>query len=106
MATRHQNPRILVVTPEITFVPHDMDPMSRFISARASGLGDVCAAQIHALYERGFDVHLAIPNYRNVFKNNAQRLSGVDIRSHRCELLRRTGHLTTPWQSAGCNGDR
>ena len=64
MATRHQNPRILVVTPEVTLVRHGMGPGARYISARAGGLGDICNAQIHALYKHGLDVHLAMPNYR------------------------------------------
>ena len=51
MTTRHQNPRILVVTTEMTFVHCGMGPASRCISARASGLGDICAAQIHGLYD-------------------------------------------------------
>ena len=63
-----KRPRVLVVTPEVTFVPEGMGPGWRSISARAGGLGDICAARIHALFEAGADVHLAMPNYRNVFK--------------------------------------
>lgn len=40
-----------------------MGPASRSICARAGGLGDLCAAQVQALYEYGLDVHLVIPNY-------------------------------------------
>ena len=93
MTSQRRNPRILVVTPEVTFVPHGMGPVSRSISARAGGLGDICAAQIHALYEGGVDVHLAMPNYRNVFKINAQRMPAVDIHSRRRELPERRIHL-------------
>ena len=93
MTIRHQNPRILVVTPEVTFVRHGMGPASRSISARAGGLGDICAAQIHALYEHGLDVHLAMPNYRNVFTRNAQRMPGIDIHNRPCELPESHIHL-------------
>lgn len=93
MPTQLQNPRILVVTPEVTFVRHGMGPGARFISARAGGLGDICTAQIHALYERGLDVHLALPNYRNVFKINAQQMPGIDIHSRQCELPESHIHL-------------
>lgn len=58
MTTQRHNTRILVVTPEVTFVRHDMGQGARIISARASGLGDVCTAQIHALYDQGLDIHL------------------------------------------------
>jgi glycogen synthase len=93
MTSHRQHPRILLVTPEVTFVPQGMGPGSRSISARAGGLGDICAAQIHGLYERGVDVHLAIPNYRNVFKINASRMPEVDIRSRRHEMPDSRIHL-------------
>ena len=93
MKARHQNPRILVVTPEVTFVGHSMGSASQSISARAGGLGDICTAQIHALYEHGIDVHLALPNYRNVFKINAQQMPGIDIHNRPCELPESHIHL-------------
>jgi len=93
MTTQHQNPRILVVTPEVTFVPHGMGSGSRSISARAGGLGDICAAQVHTLYERGVDVHLAMPNYRNVFKINTQRMPGIDIHNRQPHLPESRIHL-------------
>lgn len=93
MTPHRQHPRILVVTPEVTCVPQGMGPPSRSISARAGGLGDICAVQIHALYERGVDVHLAIPNYRNVFKINASRMPEVDIHSRRHEIPDSRIHL-------------
>ncbi len=93
MATRGHPPRILLVTPEVTAVPQGMGPASYAITARAGGLGDICSAQIHALYERDVDVHLALPNYRNVFKINAQCMSGIDIRRRRRELPHNRIHL-------------
>ncbi|HSO20667.1 MAG TPA: glycogen/starch synthase [Desulfosarcina sp.] len=93
MAVHDHPPRILLVTPEVTVVPQGMGPGSHAITARAGGLGDICAAQIHALYERDVDVHLALPNYRNVFKINAQRMPGIDIRRRRREIPRNRIHL-------------
>jgi len=93
MTARDHPPRILLVTPEVTMVPQGMGPGSHAISARAGGLGDICSAQIHALYERDVDVHLALPNYRNVFKINAQRMPGIDIRRRRRELPPNRIHL-------------
>ena len=72
-------PRVLVVTPEVTFVPRGMGPGAGSIAARAGGLGDICTAQIHALFDAGVDIHLAMPNYRNVFKINSHRMPGIDM---------------------------
>lgn len=93
MSEKAKSPRVLVVTPEVTFVPQGMGSGWRSISARAGGLGDICTAQIHALFEADIDVHLAMPNYRNVFKINARRMPGVDL--HKCtrELPEANIHL-------------
>jgi starch synthase len=93
MQTPDRKPRILIVTPEVTFVTQKMEPEARSIAARAGGLGDICSAQIHGLFEQGIDVHLAMPNYRNVFKNNEQRLPEIDIRGHHHELPESRIHL-------------
>ena len=93
MTTQHQNPRILVVTPEVAFACHGMGPPARSISARAGGLGDICAAQIQALCEHGLDVHLAMPNYRNVFTTNTDRMPCMDIHHRSCELPETHIHL-------------
>ena len=93
MTIQHQNPRILVVTPEVTSVRHGMGPSSRSLSARAGGLGDICTAQIQVLHEQGLDVHLAMPNYRNLFARNAHRMPGIDIHYRPCELPDNHIHL-------------
>ncbi|WP_319525002.1 glycogen/starch synthase [uncultured Desulfosarcina sp.] len=93
MGTPDRKPRILMVTPEVTFVPQKMEPGARSIAARAGGLGDICSAQIHGLFEQGADVHLAMPNYRNVFKNNEQRQPEIDIRGHSHKLPENRIHL-------------
>ena len=67
---RDRDPRILVVTPEATFLPPGMGTFVQRVSARAGGLGDISAALINALHKLGADVHVAIPNYRNIFRNN------------------------------------
>jgi len=93
MGVPDRKSRILMVTPEVTFVPQKMGPGARSIAARAGGLGDICSAQIHGLFERGVDVYLAMPNYRNVFRKNGQRLPEIDIRSHRQEMPGSRIHL-------------
>jgi starch synthase len=62
-----QNPRILIATPEVAYLPHDMDNAADYLAARASGLADVFAALVSSLFEQGADVHVAIPDYRAMF---------------------------------------
>jgi glycogen synthase len=59
---------VLIVTPELTFLPHPSGMPSLGISARAGGLADISAALVNALYALGTDLHVAIPNYRHIFK--------------------------------------
>ena len=61
------NPRILIVTPEVTYLPEGMGAVSNGFSAKAGGLADVSAALISALFEQGADVHVALPDYRAIF---------------------------------------
>jgi len=67
-ATVH-NPRVLVVTPEVTYLPHRMGGLASFYTAKAGGLADVSAALISALFDQGADVHVAIPDYREIFSD-------------------------------------
>lgn len=62
-----KNPRILVVTPEVTYLPDRMGSFSHYLTAKAGGLADVSAALVSALFEQGADVHVALPNYRAIF---------------------------------------
>jgi len=67
MTSLYRNPRVLIVTPEVAYLPHGIDNVSDFLSAKASGLADVSAAMIKALFEQGADIHVAIPDYRTMF---------------------------------------
>ena len=68
MASKKQkSPRILIVTPEITYLPEGMGNMTNKLSAKAGGLADVSASLVSALYELGADVHVALPHYRKMF---------------------------------------
>jgi len=78
--TISKNPRILVVTPEVTYLPDNMGNMANYLSAKAGGLADVSAALIKALFEHGADVHVALPDYRALF--NAQRIPVVGAALH------------------------
>ncbi len=65
MTVQRKNPRILIVTPEVTYLPEAMGNMSNY-SAKAGGLADVSAALISALFDLGGDVHVALPDYRSI----------------------------------------
>jgi len=60
------NPRVLIVTPEVTYLPTGMGGHSNGLNAKAGGLGDVSAAWVSALYCQGADVHVALPCYRAI----------------------------------------
>ncbi len=64
------NPRVLMVTPEVTYLPDGMGRHANGLNAKAGGLADVSAALISALYNQGADVHVAIPDYRSIFNGN------------------------------------
>jgi len=67
MPTPVSNPTILVVTPEVTYLPEGMGNMSNHLTAKAGGLADVSAALISALFDQGAEVHVALPDYREIF---------------------------------------
>lgn len=76
-----QKPRILIVTPEVTYLPEDMGERSHY-SAKAGGLADVSAALISALFDLNCDVHVALPDYRSIFngfitKNHTRELEKI-----------------------------
>lgn len=69
MTSETKNPRILIVTPEVTYLPGRMRSFSNYLTAKAGGLADVSASLISALYQQGADVHVALPDYRAIFQN-------------------------------------
>jgi starch synthase len=67
MGTFQANPTILLVTPEVTYLPKGMGEIADNLSAKAGGLADVSATLISALFEEGADIHVALPDYRCMF---------------------------------------
>ncbi|MGB2930355.1 MAG: glycogen/starch synthase [Desulfobacterales bacterium] len=68
MAGPSTNPRILIVTPEVTYLPQGMGNLSNYLSVKAGGVADVSATLIRTLFEQDADVHVAIPDYRTIFR--------------------------------------
>ena len=67
MAGPSASPRILIVTPEVTYLPQGMGNLSNYLSVKSGGVADVSATLITTLFEQGADVHVALPNYRRIF---------------------------------------
>ena len=61
-------PRILFVTPEVVFVPEGTGNRAYCIGACSGCFGDFLAEFIHDLLKLGVDVHVAQPDYRDLFK--------------------------------------
>ncbi len=81
-STAQQKPRILIVTPEITYLPSGMGNMAQRMSAKAGGLADVSASLVSALFELGADVHVAMPNYRRMFQGDIFSLHEKELRKY------------------------
>lgn len=81
-AKKPAKPRILIVTPEITYLPQGMGNMTQRMSAKAGGLADVSASLVSALFELGADVHVALPNYRRMFQGDIFSLHDKELRKY------------------------
>ncbi len=81
-SSKPAKPRILIVTPEITYLPPGMGNMTQRMSAKAGGLADVSASLVSALFELGADVHVAVPNYRRMFQSDIFNLHEKELRKY------------------------
>lgn len=88
-----RNPRILIVTPEITYLPQGMGNMANHLTAKAGGLADVSAALVSTLFERGSDVHVALPHYRRMFHIEVANLIEDELRVFKSTLPDTRIHL-------------
>lgn len=86
-------PTILVVTPEITYLPDGMGNMAQRLSAKAGGMADVSASLVSALYDQGADVHVALPNYRRMFNEAVKNVHDREYQLVRENLGKDRIHL-------------
>lgn len=86
-------PRILIVTPEITYLPAGMGNLAERMSAKAGGLADVSASLVAALYDQNADVHVALPNYRRMFNMDVFNLHSQELRRYTQKLSKDRIHL-------------
>lgn len=73
-------PTILIVTPEITYLPAGMGKLAGKMHAKAGGLADVSASLVAALFDLGADVHVALPNYQRMFNIDVNKLHSDQLR--------------------------
>ncbi len=90
---REKNPRILIVTPEITYLPLGMGNMANQMSAKAGGMADVSASLVSALFEQGADVHVALPHYRKMFHMDVGNLIDRELMKYKSVLSDSRIHL-------------
>ena len=88
-----KKPRILIVTPEITYLPSGMGNMANRMSAKAGGLADVSASLVSALFHLGADVHVAFPHYRQMFHVDVGHLISNELRRYQERLPNSRIHL-------------
>ena len=92
-STTKRNPRILIVTPEITYLPPGMGNMANRMTAKAGGLADVSASLVSALFELGADVHVALPYYRKMFHMDVGNLVERELIVYKSVLPESRIHL-------------
>ncbi len=88
-----RDPRVLIVTPEIAYLPHGMDNVADYLTAKASGLADVSAALINALFEQGADVYVSIPDYRSMFNGRLPAPQRRELRMSKIRVPEERLHL-------------
>ncbi len=90
---RTKNPRILIVTPEITYLPEGMGNLAGKMSAKAGGMAYVSASLVYALHDLGADVHVALPHYRRMFHVETAALVADELRKYKSHLPDERIHL-------------
>jgi starch synthase/alpha-amylase len=83
-------PRILWVTPEVTFIPDGRELTRGDMIAHGQGFANDLVSLIFGLYDLGVDVHVAQPDYRQIFKTFLQEKRNKKARKLPAERV----HLT------------
>lgn len=78
---RGRRPRILIVTPELNSSGSLKMKGGKAPRAKAGGLADVCTMLVDSLIDRGADVHVAMPHFRSLFRDEPM----VSRRLHLCQ---------------------
>ncbi|HEX2749727.1 MAG TPA: glycogen/starch synthase, partial [Verrucomicrobiales bacterium] len=73
--------------------PEGMGNMAQRMSAKAGGLADVSASLVAALFDLGADVHVALPNYRQMFHTDVYEIFSRELERIRKRLPEERIHL-------------
>ena len=76
-----RRPRILIVTPELNSSSSLWLRGGKAPRAKAGGLADMCTLLVDSLSERGADVHVAMPHFRSLFREEPM----LSRRLHLCQ---------------------
>lgn len=85
--------RILIVTPEITYLPNGMGNMANHLTAKGGGLADVSATLVSNLFEKGVDIHVTLPHYRKMFHIDVGKFINEKLRVYKSKLPDERIHL-------------
>jgi starch synthase/alpha-amylase len=88
-----KKPTVLIVTPEVTYLPEGMGNAANYLTAKAGGLADVSAALVNALLAQAADVHIALPDYRTLFSDQFSDLLRKEMRMIKKALPKDRFHL-------------
>jgi starch synthase/alpha-amylase len=88
-----KNPRILIVTPEVTYLTNGMGNIANHLTAKAGGLADVSSALVSALFQQGADVHVALPDYRTLFSEHLSPILKKEMKTIRGTVPQERIHL-------------
>ncbi len=67
--------------------------MAQRMSAKAGGMADVSASLVKALYEKGADVHVTLPNYRKMFNRCVEPIQSGEYSTFTSSLPNQRIHL-------------
>jgi len=81
LKARRKRPRILIVTPELNSSSSLWLRGGKAPRAKAGGLADMCTLLVDSLTERGADVHVAMPHFRSLFREEPM----LSRRLHLCQ---------------------
>ena len=71
--SRQQLPVILLATPEIVGLPRNMGNLANIVTTGdGGGLADISAALVAELDKQGLNVHVTLPEYKNIYKEFAE----------------------------------
>ena len=86
------SPRILLVTPEIAYLPEGIAANAHQVGIGTGPLAERAASLVRALFQNGVDVHVALPDFRRLFRTRCRCTLAGESR-HRLSVCEERVHL-------------